>query len=133
MQTCRVRRTLAEMRMKAKEPQDAQIVLFDPPPRLANEAHAARRNIIKAADIVVHHSVSRHRERIDGEIAPFGVRAPIAPEHHARLPPERLGVLAQGRNFNRVVVDNGGDGAMLDTSRDRLAAGRLDPLHDLRG
>ena len=134
MQACnagRIRRALAEMRVKAEKAQDAQIVLFDPPLRLADEAHAARGNVANAADIVVHRSVGRGGQRIDGEIAPLGVRPPIAAEHDARLAAECFDVLAQRRDLERMVIDDGGDGAMLDAGRNRLAAGRRDAPHDL--
>ena len=40
--------------MKTKEAQDAQIIFLDAPLRLADEAHAARGDVVKAADIIVH-------------------------------------------------------------------------------
>ena len=82
------------MRVKAKKAKDPQIVFFNTPLRLANEAHAARRDIIETVDIVVDCSVGRGRERIDGEIAPLGVGTPIAAEHDASLAAEGFDVLA---------------------------------------
>ena len=125
MQACnagRVRRARSEMRMKAKEPQDAQIIFFDPPLRIADEAHATRGDVVKAADIIVHHAVGRSRQRIDREVAPLGVGAPVAPERDARLAAERFDVLAQRRDFERMMIDDDGDGAVLDAGRDRLAS-----------
>ena len=127
MQACKpagVRRAVAEMRVKAKEPQDAQIIFFDPPLRFADEAHATRGKVVDAADIIVNRSVGRSGERIDGEVAPLGVGLPVAPERDTRLAAERLDVLAQRRDLDRLVIDDDGDGAMLDAGRDRLAAGR---------
>ncbi len=116
--------------MKPEEAQDAQIVFFDALPRLADETHTARGNVGEPADIVVHRSVRRDGERIDGEVAPLGVGLPVAAEHHTRLAAERFHVLAQGGDFHRALTDHGGDGAVLDAGRNCLAARRLDTAND---
>ena len=59
MHAGRIRGAFAEMRMKAEEAQDAQIILRDPLSRIADEAHAPRRDVGEAADIIVHHAVWR--------------------------------------------------------------------------
>ena len=129
----RIGRARAEMRMKAEEAQDAQVVFLDPPPRLADEAHALRGNIGKAADIIVHLAVQPSRQRVDGEVAPLGVGLPVAPEYHARLASERLDIFAQRRDLDRMMIDDGRDGAVLDAGRHGLAARSLHaPHHFLR-
>ena len=60
--------------VKAEEAQDAQIVFRDALARIADEAHAARGEIGEPADIVVDRAVARRRQRVDGEVAPLGVR-----------------------------------------------------------
>ena len=45
--------------MEAEEAQDAQIIFRDALARVADEAHAARRKIVKAADIVIDRAVAR--------------------------------------------------------------------------
>ena len=66
--------------MKAEEAQDAQIVFRDALGRIADEAHAPRRQIGKPADIIVDRAVAGGRQRVDGEIAPLGVGPPVAAE-----------------------------------------------------
>ena len=56
---CRVGRALAVGGVEAEEAQDAQIVLGDARRRIADEAHAPRREIGKPADIVVDGAVAR--------------------------------------------------------------------------
>ena len=93
--------------VKAEEAQDAQIVFLDPLLRLADEAHALRGDVGKAADIIMHHAVRPDRQRVDGEVAPLGVGLPVAPEHHARLAPEGLDIFAQRRDLDRMMTDDG--------------------------
>ena len=92
--------------------------------RLADEAHAPRFEIGKAADIIVHDAVGGHRKRVHGEVAPLGVGAPVAAEAHIGVAAEGLDVLAQRRDFERPAVDHDGDGAVLDAGRHRLEARR---------
>ena len=81
--------------MEAEEAQDAQIILGDALSRVADEAHAARFEIGKAADVIVHDAVGGHRKRVHGEVAPLGVGAPVAAEAHLGVAAEGLDVLAQ--------------------------------------
>src|SRR5579863_8258009 len=117
---------LAEIRVKAKETQDAQIIFFNSPPRLADEANAARADIIPAADIVVHFSIRRDGQPVDREIAALGVLFPIAAKHDARLAAEGFDILAQRRDLEQTSVDDGGHRAMLDTGRYGLPPGCRD-------
>ena len=66
--------------MEAEEAQDAQIVLGDARAGIADEAHAARFEIGKPADVVVHRAVGIDRQRVDGEVAPLRVALPVAAE-----------------------------------------------------
>ena len=45
--------------VEAEEAQDAQIVLGDARCRLADEAHAPRRDVVEPADVVVDRAVAR--------------------------------------------------------------------------
>ena len=76
----------------------------------------------KPADIVVHRAVARDRQRIDGEVAPLGVRLPVAAERDLGVAAEGLDVLAQRRDLERRAVDHHRDGAVLDAGRHRLEA-----------
>ena len=91
---------------------------------VADEAHAPRLEIGKPADVVVHRAVGGGRERVDGEVAPLGVGAPVAAEAHVGVAAEGLDVLAQRRHLERPAVDHDGDGAVLDAGRHRLEARR---------
>jgi hypothetical protein len=124
-------RAVAVASVKAEEPQDAQIVFDNPLPRIADETHAARGNVGKPADIVVNLAVGRHRQRVDGKIAPLGVRFPVAAEHHLGLAAEGFDVLAQRCHLERPAVDDGRHRAMLDAGRFCLETRRFDTAHHL--
>ena len=101
--------------------------------RLADEAHAPRRQIVEPADIIVDRAIARRRQRIDGEIAPLGVGLPVAAEGDLGVAAIGFHVAAQRRHLEGMVVDDDGDGAMLDAGRHRLEAGGLHaPHHFLR-
>ena len=68
---------MAEARLEAVIAQDAQHVLGDAPRRLADKPHAMRRKIGQPADGIVHGAIGVEIERVDREIAPRRVFAPI--------------------------------------------------------
>ena len=117
--------------VEAEEAQDAQVVFGDALMRIADEAHAPRRQIGQPADIIVDRAVARHRQRVDGEIAPLGVRLPVAAEGDLGVAAIGLHVLAQRGDLERMLVDDHGDGAVLDAGRHRLEAGGLHAAHHL--
>ena len=118
--------------MEAEEAQDAQIIFGDARRRIADEAHTARLEIGKPADIIVHDAVGRKRERVHGEVAPLRVALPVAAEAHRRVAAEGLDVLAQRRHLERPALDHHRDGAVVDAGRHRLEAGGRGAAHHLR-
>ena len=71
----------AETGVEAEEAQDAEMVLGDALERLADEADAARRDIVEAAEIIENLAADRVGiERVDGEVAARGILAPIVGE-----------------------------------------------------
>src|SRR4029077_19871696 len=100
--------------------EDAQIAFLDPRLRLADEAHALRGDVGKAADIIMHDAVRPDRQCVDGEVAPLGVGPPLAPEPYARFAPEGCDIFAQRRDLDRMMTDGGRDGAVLDAGRHGL-------------
>src|SRR4029077_8633053 len=109
--------------MNAEEAQDAQIILRDPLVWVSNETHASCGYIIQTADVVVHPPRSIDRQAVDGEVAPLRITLPVAPEGDLRLAAERLGVLAQGRDLERMRIDHQRHRAVLDAGRHALDAG----------
>src|SRR5690606_17153707 len=78
----------AEARLEAVVAQDPQVILADALPRVADEPHAAGGEIGEAAEPVIDLERRRVRvEGVDGEVAPFGVLAPFAPEGDGRPAP----------------------------------------------
>ena len=63
--------------MEAEQAQDAQIVLANAPRRVADEPHAARLQILDAADEIENLAAGVGVERVHGEIAALRVQAPI--------------------------------------------------------
>ncbi len=111
--------------MNAEEPEDAQIVLGDPLVRVADEAHAPGGNIVKPADVIVHDAGGVDRQAVDGEVAPLRVDDPVAAERDLGLAAERLGILAQRGDLERMRIDDQRHGAVVDAGRHALDAGRL--------
>ena len=57
----------------------------------------------------------------------------IAPEMHDGMAPVGFHILAQGRDFERLAVDDHGDRAVIDAGRNGLEPGLLRPLRDRIG
>ena len=88
MQAGGVERTVSVGGVKPEEAEDTQIVFSDAGRGIADEADAPVAQIGEAADIVVERAVGRSGQGIDGEVAPLGIRPPIAPETDRRLRPK---------------------------------------------
>src|SRR3546814_8521740 len=65
-------------------------------------------------------------ERVDGEIAPGGVFAPVVGIGDGGAAAVRADVAAQGRDLHRPAVDHRRDRAMVDAGRHGLYAGGLE-------
>jgi len=109
--------------MKESAPQNAQVVFLDAQLGIANEAHPAHVEIGQPADVIMDRAVARGRQRVDGEISALGVGLPVAAKRDLGGTAIGLDILAQGRDFERMLVDDHGDGAVLDAGRHRLEAG----------
>ena len=133
MKPVRVGRAPAIGGVKAEEPQDAQVILGDAHRRVPDEAYPVLLEILDAADRVVHRAVARDRERVEREIAAFGVLLPAAAEPDFCLAPERLDVLAQRRDLEAGAVDHDRDRTVLDAGRHRPEARRLRAPHHRLG
>ena len=62
---------------------------------------------------------------VDGEVAPFRIANPVAPERDPGLAAKGLGILAQGRDLEGVRVHHQRHRAMLDAGRHAFDAGRF--------
>ena len=116
--------------MHAEEAQDAQIILGDALAGIADEAHASGCDIGQPADMVVHEALGIDGKPVDGEVAPFRVANPVAAERDLGLAAKGLGVLAQGRDLERLRIDHQRDGAVVDAGRHAFDAGRLGAADD---
>ena len=90
--------------------------------RVADEAHAARRQILAPAEIIedlAGRGVGV--ERVDREIAPCRILAPVVGEGDGRVSPVGRHIAAQRRHFDRRPIrQHGGDRAVRKTGRHRL-------------
>ena len=119
--------------VETEEAQDAKVIFLDALLGIADETHAPRGQIGEPADIIVDRAVGCRRQGVDGEIAPLGVGLPVAAEGDLGVAAIGLHILAQRGHLERMLVDNDGDGAVLDAGRHRLEAGGRDALdHFLR-
>ena len=80
----------------------------------------ARCDIREAAGVVVNLAITRHRQRVDREIAALGVSAPVASECDLGLAAVGFDILAQGRHLVRHASHDDRNGAMLDAGRNSL-------------
>src|SRR3982075_4350272 len=106
--------------MNSEKSEDAQVILSDALVRIADEAHAPCRDIRKSADVIVHDAISVDRQAVDRKIAPLRIADPVAAECHLRLAAERLGILAQGGDLERLRIDDKRNGAVFDAGRHAL-------------
>ena len=90
--------------------------------RIADEPHPARRQIGDTADEIENLAGSIGVERVHGKIAALRVQVPIMRERHDRVASVGRHVAAQGRDLERFALDDGGDGAMLDSGRNEVDA-----------
>ena len=91
------------------------------------------REVVEPAGIVVDRAIARRRQRIDGEIAPFGVGLPVAAEFDLGMAAIGFDVLAQRRDLERMLVDHDGHRAVLDAGRHGLEARRRHALQTSSG
>src|SRR5262245_42685699 len=116
--------------METEKAQDTQIILGDALCGIADEAHAAIVQIVETAGVVIDPAVASHRQRIDREVPPLGIRPPVAAELDLGVAAVGLDILAQRGHFERLLVDDNRDRAVLDAGRHRLESGGGDALHD---
>lgn len=119
--------------MKTKEPQNAQVIFADALRRNADETNAPGFEITEGAGVIKHLAVLGRVECVDGEVAARRVFGPIVGECHGRAPAIRGHVASQRRDLEWLAVDDCGDGAMLDSGRQRGDVRRGKPPHDLVG
>jgi hypothetical protein len=111
---------------EAEVAQDAQMVLADALMRIADKADAAILQILQAAEIV--EDLQRFGigiERVDGEIAPRRILAPVLSEGHRRPAPVGGNVMAQRGDLHRAAGQHHGHRAMLDAGGHGFEAGFL--------
>ncbi|TPV98057.1 MAG: hypothetical protein USCAAHI_02475 [Beijerinckiaceae bacterium] len=125
-----IERAFAEIGRKAKEAQDAQIVLLDAPRGLADETHFSRRDVGKAAGVIEEPSIACHRKRVHCKIAAQGIRLEITAEANGRMTAIGFYVLTQGCHFKSLFPRKQGYGAMLKAGRNGANARRFRPRHD---
>ena len=90
----------------------------------------ARTLLLEYGDVIM--SPELYRRTLD-TVAPFRIANPVAAEGDPGLAAKSLGVLAQGRDLERLRVDHQGDGAMIDAGGHALDAGRPGAADDLLG
>ena len=110
-----------------------RVILGDALAGIADEAHALGFDIGKPADMVMHDAVGIDGKPVDGEVAPFRIANPVAPERNPGLAAKGLGILAQGRDLERMRFDHQRDRAVVDAGRHAFDAGRLGAADDFVG
>ena len=129
----RVGRALPVLGRKPEEAQDAQVVLADALPGIADEAHTALGEIGIAFERVEHLTVGRAVESVDREVAAARVGRPVGGEGDGGVAAVRLNVLAQRGDLVGHVLGDHGDGAVGDAGRHCSEAGGFDGGDDLLG
>ena len=120
------------LRGEAEEPEDAQVVLADALAGIADEAHAARHEIVEPAERIVDRAGGVAIERVDREVAASRVLRPIVGEGDGGVAAVGLHVAAQGRHLEGVVIGDHRHGAVLQAGLDDgEASGAGEPHHVL--
>ena len=130
----RVEFAAPEARREAIEAQDTQMILGDARRGVADEGDAPRFQIGKAAEPVIDRAgIGIGVERVDREVAPRGVVAPVIGEGDGRAASVGFDIAAQCRDFMMVAAGDRGDSAVRDARWDDLDIGRFEsPRHLLR-
>ena len=102
----------AELRGKTKKAKDAKVVLANARVGVADETHAAMREVVETAEGIVHLAVAVQRHCVDGEVAAARVSQEIAAKVDLGMTSVRLDVLAQGGGLDRLALHDEDDGAM---------------------
>ena len=119
--------------MKAEEAQDAQIILADALPDVADEAHASRLEIFGAPRGIEQRAVRAGINRIDGEIAPARVFRPVPGEGDNRAPPVGGHVAPERRHLEWLAHRYRRHRAVLDAGRHRREPRLFQPLRHFIG
>src|SRR6202022_2252417 len=77
-----IRLAMAVGRVKAEEPEDAQIIFGNALIGIADEAYPSGGDIIEPADMVMDDAIRVDGKAVDGEVAPLGIAHPVAAERH---------------------------------------------------
>ena len=110
------------------------MVLGDALRGIADEAQPLRRQIAEPAEIVVDRAgLGVGIERVDREVAPRRVLAPVERKGDGRAAAVGRDVAAQRGHLEPAALGDGGDGAMVDAGRHRLQTRRLQPRDHLFG
>src|SRR3954452_25627845 len=118
--------------METKEAQDSKMVFGDALNRVADESDVPMLQIPKATEIVEDLAGDRiGRERIDREVAPRRVTAPVVGEGDRGTPSICCYISSKRSDLYRLAVAHGSDGPVFDTCRNRLYLRRFEPPHDL--
>ena len=130
--TNRVEFAAPEARRKAIEAQDAQIILGNARRGVADKSDAPGGKVGKAVEPVVDRAaVGIGVKRVDREVAPRRIVAPVARKSDRCAASVGLDIVAQRRDFMMVAARDRGDRAMRDPRRDDLDVRRLQPLRHL--
>ena len=83
----------------------------------------------KPADEIHDLAIGRSVKRVDRQVAPLGIRLPIPAEGNHGTAPVCFNIAPQGGDFERLSIDDQGDGAMRDACRHRFDSSRLRSFH----
>ena len=100
--------------MKAEQAQDAQIILGDAGGGIADKAHPPGDQILHAAMIIENLAIGGGIKRIDGEIAPRRILAPVLGIGDHGMAAIGCHIAAQAGHFENLAVLDRGDGAMIE-------------------
>ncbi len=130
-QAFRVDPIAAIPRMKPEKPQDAKIVLADAFLIIADKPHAPRRQIGKPlAHRIDNHAINPAIKRIHREIAAGGVLFHAVGEGDDRAAAIGFHIAPKGRDLKAPPLGNDSHRPVLDPSRHRPQARRLDKRDD---
>ena len=110
------------------------MILGNPLLGRADEAHPPCAQVVQTAEEV--RDLQRFGmgiERVDGEIAPRGILAPVRGEGDGGAPPVGGDIAPQGGDLDGSILEDRGDGAVLDPRRHGADAGGAAAVDHLGG
>jgi hypothetical protein len=129
----RIRRRLTVMSVKSEPAQYPQNIFPNPALGITDKPNPPLRKIANAIERIMQIPVRRYRHRINREVPTLRIFPPIGAKLDHGVAAVSFYIPAISGDFEGSPLDDGGDGAMLNSSRNGFNARILQDFHDPAG